>query len=608
MIRSTCCPGFCLVFRNGAGRTRYGWNSARETVKKPSEVNEVLPRRNLERAVRVFEKYEIIRRLAVGGMGEIYLAKQIDLADIERFVILKSLLPDLAQGAVAVEAFLDEARVVATLSHPNIVSVYEVGLWEQTYFIAMEYIRGVSLTTLLERMTAADGRIPISIACRIIHDAAQGLHHAHRARDTEGEPLAVVHRDVSPHNLMVRYDGVVKVLDFGIAHASNRTGKTQTGILKGKLSYMAPEQMAGDHLDHRSDQYSLGVVFWELCTIARLFEGSSPIEIAAGRAMARPRMLEGLREAPAEVSDVIARMLSENREDRFEDCAAVATSLKPWISDEAFLAEFLDAYASDCLREPRDTQSKSENFVIDLLPGNRPSGEAVSKDNRRRKIGAAGVGFVLLLSLLFVLRWNEEETAVSMDEVASQVTIASSAPASDRASLILDSEPTGASVSQRVESGEFLSLGDTPLTIDHLEAKTQHVFRVRKNGFEPSRLLITLDAGASARETVRLDAFEPDTQRPRRGGIRKSSSRRSPEKSSNTGQLTLSTEPWTQVYLDGVSLGSTPIYRRVLPEGEHTLRFTSKRLGLDVTRQVTISAGEHSRVNLKLREVDETPR
>ncbi|MBN2359029.1 MAG: serine/threonine protein kinase, partial [Deltaproteobacteria bacterium] len=152
----------------------------------------------------VFGKYEIVRRLAVGGMGEIFLARQTDVVGLDRLIILKSLLPELADQDKFVEQFLDEARVAATLNHPNIVAIYEVGLWEGAYFIAMEYIHGVTVAQLMRQLVKTKGLMPPWIAARIVHDAAVALDYAHFAKDPSGRPLTVVHRDVSPQNIMVR--------------------------------------------------------------------------------------------------------------------------------------------------------------------------------------------------------------------------------------------------------------------------------------------------------------------------------------------------------------------------------------------------------------------
>ncbi|HEY4222347.1 MAG TPA: serine/threonine-protein kinase, partial [Myxococcota bacterium] len=227
----------------------------------------------------VFGRYQIIRRLAVGGMGEVFLARQSGVAGFDRLVILKSLLPDLALQDDFVNQFLDEARVAATLNHPNIVSIYEVGQWNGTYFIAMEYIRGDNLSRLQRASERAKRKIPLDVAAFIIHDAAHALDHAHKALDLKGAPLHIVHRDVSPQNIMVRTDGVTKVVDFGIAKAANRSSRTATGLLKGKVQYMAPEQVQGVELDGRADQFALGVVLWEMVAGRKLFQGGNDIDI-----------------------------------------------------------------------------------------------------------------------------------------------------------------------------------------------------------------------------------------------------------------------------------------------------------------------------------------
>ncbi|MEO1174282.1 MAG: serine/threonine-protein kinase, partial [Myxococcota bacterium] len=222
----------------------------------------------------VVGKYDIVRRLAVGGMAEIFLARQVGLEGFDRLVILKTLLPDLAQDEESVRSFLDEARIAATLNHPNIVGIYEVGVWEGLHFIAMEYISGETISGLLVAAHKNQRSISPLVSARIIRDAAAGLAHAHDATTIEGSPLGIIHRDISPQNIMVREDGVAKVVDFGIARAANRLARTSTGAVKGKVAYMAPEQLVGRPLSARTDQYALGVVFWEMLTQRRRIERS----------------------------------------------------------------------------------------------------------------------------------------------------------------------------------------------------------------------------------------------------------------------------------------------------------------------------------------------
>ncbi|MFC1609784.1 PEGA domain-containing protein [Myxococcota bacterium] len=277
----------------------------------------------------VFDKYQVIRRVAVGGMGEIFLARQTGVAGFDRLVILKSLLPELAEQPGFIDQFLDEARVAATLNHPNIVSIYEVGAWRGVYFIAMEYIRGENLGRLLQAVTTADIAMPLIVAVRVVRDAALALDHAHHATNTLGNPLNIVHRDIGLQNIMVRVDGVAKVVDFGIARAANRSTRTATGLVKGKLQYMSPEQIRGEELDARTDQFSLGVVLWEMSTRRRLFKAEhdlATIQRITGQPIQSPSTV--VDDYPKDLETVTMRMLERDRGRRFERCNDVAEALE----------------------------------------------------------------------------------------------------------------------------------------------------------------------------------------------------------------------------------------------------------------------------------------
>src|ERR1043165_4815958 len=251
-------------------------------------------------------------------MGEVFLARQSGVAGFDRLVILKSLLPDLAAQEDFVDQFLDEARVAATLNHPNIVSIYEVGLWNGTYFIAMEYIKGDNLSRLQRAAERQKNRVPLDVAAFIIHDAAHALDHAHKATDIHGKPLSIVHRDISPQNIMVRTDGVTKVVDFGIAKAANRSSRTATGLLKGKVQYMSPEQVSGQELDGRADQFALGVVLWEMVAGRKLFSGGTDLDVLRAVISAPiPKLTEIVPDVPAELERCVERMLARERNQRY---------------------------------------------------------------------------------------------------------------------------------------------------------------------------------------------------------------------------------------------------------------------------------------------------
>ncbi len=282
----------------------------------------------------IFGKYALLRRLAVGGMGEIFLARQVGVSGFMRPVILKSLLPDVAEHEDSVEMFLDEARVAAHLNHPNVVSLLEVGEWQGAFYIAMEYIEGENLDRLSRAALRSGAPLSFRVCAQLVRDAAVGLDHAHHATDAQGEPLRLVHRDISPQNIMVRLDGVTKVVDFGVAKASIRASRTRTGVLKGKLRYMSPEQVRNEPLDGRSDQFSLGVVLWELCARRPLIDTDNPAEALQRISTASvppPSRFAG--DLPPALEAIILRMLARPREQRFDRCQDVARALQAFLDE-----------------------------------------------------------------------------------------------------------------------------------------------------------------------------------------------------------------------------------------------------------------------------------
>ncbi|HWM87718.1 MAG TPA: serine/threonine-protein kinase, partial [Kofleriaceae bacterium] len=218
-----------------------------------------------------FGKYTLVCKLATGGMGELFVARRAGAGGFEKLVVIKRLLPHLAEDAHFVAMLLDEARVAARLSHPNVCQVYDLGEVDGHYYMAMEHLEGIPASLILRRASRAGQRLDLGLATAILRQAADGLHHAHDLRDSDGNSVGLVHRDVSPSNLFVTATGVVKVLDFGVAKSQDALARTHTGALKGKYAYMSPEQVLGQPVDRRSDVWSLGIVLYELLTAQRLF-------------------------------------------------------------------------------------------------------------------------------------------------------------------------------------------------------------------------------------------------------------------------------------------------------------------------------------------------
>ena len=217
-------------------------------------------------------RYAILGRIATGGMAEIFLARSTSLAGVERYVVLKRVLPERARDPIFVKMFLDEARLAAQLQHPNIAQVHDIGRLGDSYFFTMEYVHGEDLRVILQRLSALRRVLPVNHALLIAAGAAAALHHAHERTGSDRKPLGIVHRDVSPSNVMVSFEGAVKLVDFGVAKASQRSTETRTGTVKGKIAYLSPEQCKGAPVDRRSDIFSLGIVLYELLTCTRLFK------------------------------------------------------------------------------------------------------------------------------------------------------------------------------------------------------------------------------------------------------------------------------------------------------------------------------------------------
>src|SRR5712692_6964030 len=274
-------------------------------------------------------KYKLVKLIASGGMAEVYLAKQAGAAGFEKMVCLKRILPHLARDKQFVEMFLNEARLAAQLDHPNIVSIFDLGEANGNYFIAMEFIDGPSLRAIHKRAEERGEFLPIPEILKIISMAAGGLQYAHDLTGPDQKPLGLVHRDISPDNVLVHRNGSAKVVDFGIAKAANSSSQTRTGTLKGKVAYMPPEQLRGEQLDRRTDVFALGVVLYELLSGRRPWEGDSEVALIGQIMMQDPAPLEELRpDVPTELVAVVERMLAKDRGARYQSCHELQAELE----------------------------------------------------------------------------------------------------------------------------------------------------------------------------------------------------------------------------------------------------------------------------------------
>jgi serine/threonine-protein kinase len=282
--------------------------------------------------VERYGRFEILGRIGRGGMAEILLARERSPAGSTRHLVIKRVLADVDDADEMLHMFLDEARVVMGLSHPNLCQIYEIGEQEGAWFIAMEWVNGATLHQLIRR-AVTEGDVDHAIIARVIAHCAEALHHAHTARDADGRPLHLVHRDVSPHNIMIGYDGRVKLLDFGIAKSTKSTHRTEAGVVKGKVCYMAPEQWLSGPLDARTDVFALGTCLYEALTGRVVFRRETQSEVM--RAVLRegaPPLAEVAPEVPGLLAEITHRALAFCADDRFQSALEMSEALDHFLA------------------------------------------------------------------------------------------------------------------------------------------------------------------------------------------------------------------------------------------------------------------------------------
>jgi serine/threonine protein kinase len=324
-----------------------------------------------------FGRYLLQRKLAEGGMAELFLARQGGMEGFEKLVVVKRILPSLSTEASFVKMFLNEARVAARLNHPNVVQIFDLGRIDNQYFIAMEFIHGEDIRSIVGQSAKTKKRPPPAFICRVLADTLAGLHYAHERKGPDGQLLGLVHRDVSPHNIIVTFEGGVKLVDFGIAKATrtNMAEQTAAGLFKGKFAYMAPEQTRGGQIDRRSDIFAVGILLWELITWTRLFKRDT--EMATLVAVAEdpiPKLSTFEPSVPPELERIVEKALARPLDDRYATAEEMRSDLEAlirtqlWEADSLATARFLkDLFADKLKALDEDLRARGSASLEDFL-------------------------------------------------------------------------------------------------------------------------------------------------------------------------------------------------------------------------------------------------
>jgi tetratricopeptide (TPR) repeat protein len=341
-----------------------------------------------------FGKYLLLEKLATGGMAQLYRAKIIGVEGFEKFIAIKQILPHLAHEEELITSFIDEAKLAALLNHQNIVQIYDFGSMENSYFITMEFLFGKDLRAVNSKAKEKGTPVSLENALYLISKVCAGLDYAHKLKDFQGKSLNIIHRDISPQNVFLTYEGDVKIVDFGIAKAASQSTITQMGMIKGKVAYMSPEQAAGKVIDHRSDIFATGILLYELLAGCRMFTGDDTLQILSkvreGEFTPLATLKGGL---PGKLYDIAAKALAKDPEDRYQSCADMQADIEECIfrlnlrPSGRSMAEYLkilfaeeiesegkrmaDAAGAGAASD-RAQEAESERRSVDMPPAQKP--------------------------------------------------------------------------------------------------------------------------------------------------------------------------------------------------------------------------------------------
>ncbi|MDB4971597.1 MAG: Protein kinase [Myxococcales bacterium] len=583
-------------------------------------------------------------------MAEIFLARVSGLPGFQKMVVIKRILPQLATQADFVEMFLDEARIAATLQHPNVVQMYDVGVVDANYFIAMEYLHGEDVRSLMKTLFRREMKLPLEHALNIVIGVASGLHYAHEKVGFDGKRLEIVHRDVTPQNIIVTYDGAVKLLDFGIAKASNRFGETRFGTLKGKVPYMSPEQCRGEPLDRRSDIFSLGIMLYELTLGKRLYEGKSDFEVLkqiVEGTVTMPRELDPAY--PPELEAICMRALEKEADKRYQTAREMQADLEALVRadrlhvspialthymEEVFghkieawreaqaqgksLGEHLEtipvaaetALGDDDLEMVGETEAKHQEELARERAEFRKKVEASAtsgvrnvdrgaitralgnplEDEPPAKVARSNGGLWLVLCSVLVAGAAAIGFVLHSRGAREKVAMPTAATTATVPASAMAVRPTGESVKPTGEPSKPTGDAAKP---------TGDAARPVVDG---GKLVGDAAARAKAHRPKHIATLPETTKQAPLARIQTAETRRqdaaaAPMKLEGEGTLLLASSPWCNVKIDGQDKGPTPVSVK-LPAGKHTVVLTNPEFKISRTLPVMILPNETTRKRL----------
>lgn len=605
---------------------------ARKKQESSSSGDEVLIVSKHRKKMERLGRYELVRQLGRGGMARVYLARAGGRGGFHKWLAIKRIHPHLAEEQRFVNMFLDEARIAAAVQHTNVGQVFELGEDEGELYLVMEYLHGEHLGSVWAAARQKLGHLPYRLAASIVASAARGLHHAHESKDASGNPLALIHRDVTPHNIFVTYGGEVKVTDFGVAKATGRITETESGGIKGKWAYMAPEQVLQEEVDRRTDIFALGIVAWELTTGERLFKSESEMHtgmrITSGYVVAPSTIVSDI---PESLERIITRALARRPEDRYQSAGDMVIELERCIEGELGGSARVSRELSSVMKELFSERIETREAELEELAGSGLSGPPSSLDSVEQHTDDESmvtvrdeavevkqgpptrrVGMLALIALVIIV------VGVAIGVVMVGPETSPSAGVEVR----ITSRPEGARVSIDGEAQN----GRTPLVLSDVSSGT-HRIALELDGHQPfTESLVVRDRPMDLVYQMRPAETEPQRAEPQitppqegAGDLRRPATKhqkvrpepadtpvKPPKAPSTTTErrrqpttsaertpafLNLSSRPWSTVTINGQPVGETPIVHHEVSPGRLVIRFSKQGQGPVRTIRITARSG-----------------
>ncbi len=455
-------------------------------------------------------KYSLLAKIASGGMAEIYLARMAGPAGFEKLVVIKRILPHLAEDTHFIEMFLDEARIAARLDHPNIVQIYDLGTEGNEFFIAMEHLAGCPFSQLVIATKENRRRLDPYLCAALMAQACDGLYFAHNARSPDGQSLAIVHRDINHRNLVITFSGVVKIVDFGIAKSRDKLVKTNVGRVKGTIPYMSPEQVSGKEIDHRSDIFSLGIVFYEMLTLKSLFKRTNnPATIKAILDDEIPPLSKYRPDLDPAIEMVLDRALARDPEERYQNARDMQRDLHNAMDNAgsrispAEISEYMELYMASHVERHRSMLDKVHSVGSNSSPISMVSKDTVADfpisisenmlgDDQAKKVSPgqkapapvakrASLMPVILVSVLLLVTGSLAFWAWHLYRNEQDPSKASAGPsAATTITTIIETEPAGANI---LVNGKNTGL-KTPAKLSNLPPGSESKIKITLSGYQ----------------------------------------------------------------------------------------------------------------------------